>query len=593
MTGLEVTMLLLAVAVVAVPLAKKMGLGSILGYVVAGAVIGPSGIGLIENVESIGRLAEFGVVFLLFIIGLELQPSRLWTMRRSILGLGSIQFLATAFVFTLLGLLAGLTFGLAVLIAGALSLSSTAFALQLLSEKKQLITRHGRAAFSILLFQDMAAIPILAAIPLLSGPGLGAATIENPLIGAATALFALLIIILAGRYVLRPVYRIVASARVRELFVAVALLTILGAAYLLEHVGLSMALGGFLAGVLLSETEYRHELEADINPFKGLLLGLFFLVVGINVDVSILSTQLGSVIVIGLGLVAVKMLILFILGRLSGYSITHAKGLALSISQGGEFAFVIFASAGSIGVLPEDLADLLVISVTLSMVATPLLYLLDQMVSRVATDETAEADIIVPEKDSQVIIAGFGRYGQMVGRLLKARKIPFTALEADATQVDFVRKFGNKVYYGDVSRLDLLRTAHADKASLFVLAIEDTKTSVQVAELVKKHFPHLVIFARARNRVHAYQLMEIGIDNIYRETFASSLETGRDVLKRLGLSDYESERTVEIFRRHDEAQLNAHRAYHYDMNKLAELAKDWAQELEELFEQDKTEQPSD
>ena len=589
MSPLETVILLLAVAVIAVPLAKWLGLGSIIGYVAAGAVVGPAGLALITDVEEIGELAVLGVDFLLFLIGLELQPSRLWAMRKSVFGLGSAQLGITTVLLTAIGMSFNLDFAVALLIGAALSLSSTAFGLQILSETKQINTRHGRTAFSILLFQDLAAVPILAAIPLIAaaevdtGHGGG---ISNPFLGAAVALGALALVIVAGRTVLQPVYRAVAAANVREVFVAVALLTILGAGYLLEEAGLSMALGAFLAGVLLSDSAYRHALEADIDPFKGLLLGLFFLTVGMNVDIGFLTREPATIIGAAAGLLALKAAVLFALGRWSGLNGASAKGLAIAISQGGEFGFVIFALASGTGLIDADISGRLVLIVTLSMLATPLLFALDRALPK--GDEDGP-ETVPPMEENQVIIAGFGRFGQIVGRLLRARKIPFTALEASADQVDFVARFGNKIYSGDASRLDLLRAAGAEHAKLFVLAIDDVDASLRAAELVREHFPHLMVYARARNREHAYRLMELGIDKIYRETFGSGLEAAGDVLKGLGFSEGESARSVALFRADDEARLKAQLDHYTDLDRMAKETRTWSRELEELFEKDAAE----
>ena len=575
----------LAAAVIAVPLFRRLGLGAVLGYLAAGVAVGPRGLDLAGNVESVLHFAEFGVVLLLFVIGLELQPTRLWTMRRSVFGLGGAQVLVSA---TLIGL-AGYALGappLAALVAGlGLSLSSTAFALQTLAEKGQLTARHGRAAFSVLLFQDLAAIPMLALVPLLGG-GMDGASGTDIALSIAKVVAVLAAVVIGGRLLLNRLLRLVAASGVREAFTAMTLLTVVVTALLMQVVGLSMALGAFLAGVLLAESEYRHALEADIEPFKGLLLGLFFIAVGMSIDLRLIVDDPLTVLSLVAGLVLLKGAVLFGLGRLSGARPMVSLRLAATIAQGGEFAFVIFGAAVMAGAMPERLSGLLILVVGLSMAVTPLLMAAAERLA--ARGEAAPArDMDQPPVDEdQVIIAGFGRFGQMVGRLLRARKIGFTALEVSPDQVDFVRRFGNKVHYGDASRLDLLRAAKADVAKIFVLAIDDVEASLRTAETVRRSFPHLKIYARARNRQHAYGLMEIGAEVVQRETLLSSLDVGRRVLEGLGFSAGEAARTTEMFHEHDVRRLNEHFEMRDDEESMVRLAREWATELEELFEQD-------
>ena len=587
MSFLSQASVFLGAAVVAVPISRRLGLGSVLGYLAAGAVIGPWGFGRESDVESILHFAEFGVVLLLFVIGLELQPTRLWTMRRPVFGLGGAQVAVTAAIIAGAALLFGVAWRTAVAVGLGLSLSSTAFALQIMAEKGQLTTRHGRTAFSILLFQDLAAIPILALLPLLSGQDHGKAGLTDTLLSAATVTGIVAAVVVLGRFVLRFALRLVARSRIREVFTACALLTVTGMALLMDSVGLSMALGAFLAGVLLADSEFRHALEADIEPFKGLLLGLFFIAVGMSVNFGLLATEPGLVLALVLGLTAVKFLVLFLLGRLSGHDRRASLNLAAAISQGGEFAFVIFNIAVRAGVMPGAVSDLLILVVTFSMAVTPLLFLAVErlLAARKADPDDRPYDVAPPE-DNQVIIAGFGRYGQIVGRILRAKKIGFTALEASAEQVDFVARYGNKIYYGDASRLDLLRAAKADKAVFFVLAIDDIETSVRTAETVIEHFPNLRILARARNRHHAYRLMEVGVTGIWRETFHSSLKTAQSLLTLLGLPEREAERTVETFREHDEKALVAQYERRDDDACMIALGREWAKELEQIFERD-------
>ena len=576
----------LGAAVVAVPLFRKLGLGSVLGYLAGGAVIGPYGLGLIGDVDNILHFAEFGVVLLLFVIGLELQPSRLWTLRRPIFGLGGAQVLLSALVIGGASMLAGVSWQTAVAIGLGLSLSSTAFALQVLAEKGQLTTRHGRSAFSILLFQDIAAIPIIALLPLLSIEADSTPDTAGTLIAVGQIVGIVAAAILVGRFALRHVLRLVARSEVREIFTACALLTVIGMALVMQSVGLSMALGAFLAGVLLADSEFRHALEADIEPFKGLLLGLFFLAVGMSVNFGLLATEPLLVFVLVIGLTGVKFAILFGLGRVTGLDRKSALNLGIAISQGGEFAFVIFNIAVGSAVMPPAIAELLILVVIFSMAVTPLLFLLsDRFLSDRADDDDRPYDVAPPE-ENQVIIAGFGRYGQIVGRILAAKKIGFTALESSAEQVDFVAQYGNKIYYGDASRLDLLRAAKADKAIVFVLAIEDVEQSVRTAETVIKHFPNLRVLARARNRQHAYRLMDVGVTEIWRETLLSSLDTARSLLTRLGMSDFVAQQTVEKFRKLDEERLLDQHGRHGDEKRMAAETRAWSEELEQMFEED-------
>jgi len=591
MSFLSQAALFLAAAVVAVPISRRLGLGSVLGYLAAGATIGPWGLRLVSGVDNILHFAEFGVVLLLFVIGLELHPARLWTMRRPVFGLGGIQVVLTASIIAGAALLFGVEWRTAIAVGLGLSLSSTAFALQVMAEKGQLTTRHGRTAFSILLFQDLAAIPILALLPLLSPQQQGAAGLTDTLLSAATVAGVVGAVVVLGRFALRHALRLVVRARIREVFTACALLTVTGMALLMDSIGLSMALGAFLAGVLLADSEFRPALEADIDPFKGLLLGLFFIAVGMSVNFGLLATVPGLVLALVLGLVALKFAVLFALGRLSGHDRRASLQLAVAISQGGEFAFVIFNIAVGAGVMPQATSDLLILVVTFSMAITPLLALLvERLLIARRADASARPYDVAPSEENQVIIAGFGRYGQIVGRILQARKIGFTALESSPEQVDFVARFGNKVYYGDASRLDLLRAAKADKAVLFVLAVEDVEASVRTAETVTRHFPNLHILARARNRNHAMRLMDAGVTDIWRETYYSSLATARSLLIRLGLSDYDAERTVQTFKEHDERHLVEQFSLDRDDANLVAKAREWAKELEEIFERDAREE---
>jgi glutathione-regulated potassium-efflux system ancillary protein KefC len=581
----------LAAAVIAVPLCKRLGLGSVIGYLAAGAAIGPSGLGLVHEVESTMHFAEFGVVLLLFLIGLELQPSRLWKMRSAVFGMGSLQVGLTTLILALGAMALGLPLRAAFVAGFGLSLSSTAFAMQLLGEKHELASRHGQSAFGILLFQDLAAIPMLAVVPLLAP---ARAVVEGPAEGhgrltqVAVTLGVIAALIVGGRFLLRPVFRIVASAKSHELSAAWALLVVVGTALIMEKIGLSMALGAFLAGVLLANSEYRHELEANIEPFKGLLLGLFFMAVGMAANFRVLATWPVAIVGLVVTLTLVKLGVLFLLGRLSKASNDTSVGLAVTLSQGGEFAFVLFGVAATHHVLEQTFVEAMVVVVTLSMVTTPLLFLArDKAFAwRAARGGARPYDTIEPEPGGHVIIAGYGRFGQIVSRILRLKHIPFTALEVSAAQVDFVRKFGSEIYYGDASRVDLLRAAKTEEASLFMLCIDDIDASLHTAKAVREHFPKVPIVARARNRAHAHALRALGVEDIVRETFFSSAEAARHMLRKLGLDEAEANGAVDKFVAYDEAALVEQFVHRSDEQALIAVTKKTAEDLEKIFEED-------
>ena len=581
----------LGAAVVAVPLFKRLGLGSVLGYLAAGTVIGPSGLGFIHEVHETLEFAEFGVVLLLFLIGLELRPARLMALKTTVFGLGGAQVLLTAALVGAVALAFGASLPMAVVSGVALAMSSTAFATQVLSEKKELGTRHGRAAFGILLFQDLAAIPALALLPLL-GPSDPAARSDGS--RAVLAVLVILGVIVAGRVLLRPLLRVVANAKSHELSAASALLVVVLTSLVMQSVGLSMALGAFLAGVLLADSEYRHELEANIEPFKGLLLGLFFIAVGMSADLSVLVTHPLSVGGMVLGLVLVKFAVLYGIGRVAGEDKSSAASLGVAISQGGEFAFVLFGVARSAGVTSDDDTKLLVVVVTLSMAVTPLLFIARDRVNAYLAKRSARREYdAIPDEGSQVIIAGFGRFGQITARVLRLKHIPFTALDVSPNQVDFVRRFGNKIYYGDASRVDLLRSARADQAKVFVLAIDDMEASMRTLGVVQEHFPHLKIVARARNRQHAYALLAAGVEVVIRENFAGSLEAATATLEGLGFEPDEARRTTSQFAEHDERMVRRTFALKDDQEALIRAAKEYSAELERLFDEDARKSPPD
>jgi glutathione-regulated potassium-efflux system ancillary protein KefC/glutathione-regulated potassium-efflux system protein KefB len=586
MSFLHEAAIFLASAIVMVTLFNRIGLGAVLGYLAAGIVIGPWGLGFVTNVENILHFAELGVVLLLFVIGLELQPSRLWVLRRSIFGMGLAQVAITCAVFVAIGTQIELPVTTAAVVGFGLALSSTAFVLQLLAEKKQLNTSYGRAAFAILLFQDLAVIPLLALLPLLgNGDHTGAVhgVTRQMLAGVA----AIVLLGVGGRYLLRPVFRWVADSGNHEIFSAASLMLVIGATLLMQSTGLSMGLGAFVAGMLLADSEYRHEVEASIEPFRGLLLGLFFMSVGMSVNLGLLVSEPAAVIGGVAALLAIKFVVVFLLGLMFRLPASAARDLAFVLPQGGEFAFVLFSAAVAYGVLEQSLADLLVLVVSLSMAATPLLFLFNEKVLKPRLTAGAEPVFDrIDEPGAPVIIAGFGRVGQIIGRLLRIKHIPFTALEISQTQVDFVRKYGGKLYYGDASRLDLLRAAHVDQARIFVLAVDDVQASLRIAETVRHNFPNVEIHARVRNRHHAHLLMDLGVKVFVRETYFSALRLAEQVLYGMEFDREEVAASIEKFRRYDEAALIRQHAIHHDENKLIQSVKDAAEELQSLFEAD-------
>ena len=588
MTLLVESLIYLLAAVISVPLSRRLGLGSILGYLAAGIIIGPYGFALIRDAEHILHFAELGVVFLLFIVGLELKPSRLWVMRRLIFGLGATQVVVTSAAIALMAWSAGLSGNTALIIGPILALSSTAFVLQMLAEKKQLSAVHGRAAFSVLLFQDLAAIPLIALLPLLGAKASLADGINFAQIGLT--IVALGGLIVGGRFLLRPTFRVAARSGVPEIFTATALLVVIGAALLMQVAGVSMVLGAFIAGMLLADSEYRHQLEADIAPFKGLLLGLFFIAVGMAVNIGLLLEIPGRILLIVALLMITKALVLFTLARQFGVSDRGAAlKLAAVLSQGGEFAFVLLGIAARNEIIAGPVIDEIILAVALSMLMTPFIYKFAEVASGKMEKPIERAYDVPDNQQHDVLIAGFGRVGQIVGRLLNIVGTPFTALESDSSQVDFVRRYGTMVYYGDASRLDLLRAAGAGHAKLFVLAVSDLQESMRIAQAVIRHFPHLKIIARARNRRHAHRLMDLGIEHIFRETLLSSLAMTEQVLTKLGHSPEVTKQVIDAFCEHDSRLLIEQHAIHNSEEQLIQSSKDSAAELESLLRQDRRE----
>lgn len=572
----------LAAAVIAVPISKRFGLGSVLGYLFAGVIIGPWGLRLISDVEAILHFAEFGVVLLLFLIGLELNPTRLWLLRRPIVGMGGSQVILTTLALCGIGIVFGLDYKVALVAAMGLSLSSTAIALQTLNEKNLLATPAGNAGFSVLLFQDIAVIPMLALIPFLGVTTAGAED-ENTLLAVAEVIGVIALIILGGRFMLRPVLRIIAGTNMREIFTAFSLLLVVGIALLMDTVGLSMALGTFLAGVLLADSEYRHELEIDIEPFKGLLLGLFFIAVGMSVDFGLLLQKPLLILGLMLGLVAIKLILLLGIAKVFDLSRNGGYVFGFVLCQGGEFAFVLFNVATSTGVMEQTLADLLVVVVALSMVTTPLLMILNEKViqPRFNLTETREADVM--DENNPVIIAGFGRFGQIIARLLNANRIATTVLDHDPSQIELVRRFGSKAFYGDITRPALLHAAGIDKAKLLILAVDETEIALETAKWVRAEYPQVEIMARVRNRQDVYEFMKLDVKVIVRETFGSALTMGEEALKTMGFGAYQAHNSVQGFQRHDLQTIDKLFPYHQDEQTLISKTKEARADLERLM----------
>jgi len=563
---LESALIYLAAAIVAVPIAKRLGLGSVLGYLLAGILIGPFLLGLVGDQTNVMHFAEFGVVMMLFLVGLELHPSRLWKLRHSIIGLGGLQVtLSTLIIFSACLYLLDLRWQTSMAIGLMLALSSTAIVLQTLNEKGWIKQEAGQNAFSVLLFQDIAVIPILALLPLLAFADLTAISsdqahgnlIENlPVYGQVLiSISVIATIILAGKYISTPVFRYIANTQLRELFTIFALFLVITIAVLMQKIGLSPALGTFLAGVVLAESDFRHELEADIEPFKGLLLGLFFITVGASIDFQLFGEQFTNIILLVAGLILIKALVLYILSVLFKLSGKQKYLFTLALAQGGEFAFVLITLTTSLQILDSVQTKFATLVVALSMLMAPLLLIFyDKVIDKKSIDNSYEpTDKIEPT--THVIIAGYGRFGQIVGRLLAAQGYSLSILDHSPSQIEMLKRFGNKVYYGDASRQDLLEAAGAENAKLLVIAIDDADKIISLAKLAKKHFPNLKIVARARDRSHAYQLMSIGITVFKRETFDSALNLGIEALKLLGNDEEKAQRAAKLFSDHDHESL--------------------------------------
>ncbi len=579
----------LGAAVLAVPLSRLLGLGSIIGYLAAGIVIGPWGLKLVTDPQDMLHFAEFGVVLMLFLVGLELEPRRLWSLRKPIFGWGSVQLFGSAALITGMAVLVGVEWRLALVAGLGLGMSSTAIGLGVLNERNLMSTTAGSSVLSVALLQDIAAIPILAIIPLLVVGG-AAGHDGGGWMGAAKALGVIAAIILGGRLLLRPALRWIAGSDTPEIFTAAALFLVVATAALMQSVGLSMALGAFLAGVLLAESEYRRELETDLEPFKGLLLGLFFIAVGMSIDFAVVLAQPGVVALVVLGFLVVKALVLLGMARAMPVPLAEAPVFAILLAQGGEFGFVVFQAAQGAGVIGAQMSSLLVASVALSMLLTPLLLLLTdrfvapRLAARTQTDKPAE---IAEEQHAPVIICGFGRYGQIVGRLINASGFSATVLDHSAEGVSGIRRFGWPAFYGDATRLDLLRVAGADKARVIVVAIDDVEQSLAVVDLAREHFPQATLVVRARNVTHWYGLHERGVQYIERETLDSALMSGRSVLELMGMEPHTARNAALRFRQHSVEMLHQMAPHQGDEKKLIAVATQGRRELEELWSRER------
>jgi monovalent cation:proton antiporter-2 (CPA2) family protein len=574
---------LLAAAAIAVPLTRRAGLGSVLGYLLAGVAIGPTGFGLVTDIDQIAQVFQLGVVMLLFLIGLELRPKRLWVMRRATFGLGTAQMALSAAILAALAHAEGLAWQGGMLLGIGFALSSTAIVLPMLAERDLLTSDAGRDGFAVLLFQDLAFIPLVALVPLLGG------NVPNrvPWLEVARGAAAIAAILVGGRYLMRPAFRAIGGARTPELFTILALLTVVGTALLASIAGLSASLGAFMAGVLLSESEYRHELRADIEPFEGLLLGLFFISIGMSAQFGLLREAPAMFALALAGLLVVKVVVGFVLGRISGQDTADAVRFALALSEGSEFSFVLFGAAVGVSALSQTAAEGAILVVALSMLATPLLFAASEwlLIPRLERTPVPAYDTIDADA-TPVIIAGFGRVGQIVGRILYMQRIRFTVLERDPGQVEVVRRFGTQIYYGDPARPDLLRAAGTETAQVLVVAIQDMEEALRVVEVAKRTFPKLRIISRAHNRRHVHLLMDRAIAGIVRDTFHSSLKLGELVLKALGTPSERARRAVALFAAHDERVLERTHAIYRDETKLIQSTQEAAEELMSLFEAD-------
>ncbi len=572
----------LIAAVIAVIIFKRLGLGSILGYLVAGIVLGPHAIGAVETPADVLHFAEYGVILLLFIIGLELAPEKLWNMRWKIGVIGGSQLLISALIIGLLFMLDSLSWQQAMILGLTLALSSTAFAIQLMGEEHILGSPLGRKGFAILLLQDLAVIPILLLVDVVAQHS-DAETAQTAWYMGPLAILGVLAL---GRYGLNTVLQLVAQTNNREIMTAASLLIVIGTAVLMEAVGLSMGLGAFLAGIMLANSDFRHQLETDIEPFKGILLGLFFIAVGMTLNLPLLFESPLLIIAAALALVTIKTLVIAVILKIRQVAFKDGVKLGLMLSQGGEFAFVVLTQASQLQLFQSELVDQLTLVVGLSMALTAPLVILHRKLWHARSEAMPEYDAHWDDHDPEVIIAGFGRFGQIIGRILQASHIPFTAMDKDATHVAFVKRFGNRIFFGDSTRLDLLIAAGVDDAKILVVAVDNVEQSLAIVELAQHRNPKLTIIARAHNRSHAYELHKRNVSSVIRETFASSLQAATKTLQRLGFTEGQSLEKADMFRVHDEALLLKAVAHKDDSDQLLKLSNQGRLELQTLFEED-------
>lgn len=583
------TLAYLAAAVVAAPIAKRLGLGSVLGYIIAGAVIGPSALSLIGDPTEVGHVAEFGVVMLMFLIGLEMRPSLLWQLRSAIFGLGIWQMLLSASLMTAIGLVLGLAPAVAAAVSLILAMSSTALVLSTLEEKGQRAQPIGQACFGVLLFQDLSVIPLFLILPMLAARNVPSLA-SDPLAAwrhAGAVLLALAIVVLAGRFAVRPLFRFIASTRSREVFTAAALLLVVAVAALMTAVGLSPALGAFTAGVILAETEFRRELESDIEPFRGLLLGLFFMTVGGGLDIGLVMQHLATILGIAAAMMLAKTIAMFLTARIFRHRPQEAGAIAVALCQGGEFAFVLISFAKSQSILPPTITALLPPVIAVSMLLSPIPGILYALFAPRAGPPTEPRGEDAPfETEPDVIVAGFGRFGQIAGRLLQANGHRLSIMDSDLRQIELLRRFGRLVSFGDATRLDLLRVAGAETAKLLIVAIDDPDQSLKLVETARASFPHLVILARAWDRRHAWELLERGAHHVESETYESSLRLGREALTRLGHRAHRAHRAASLFRMHDRALFLRNRPHALDDKGFMHASRKARDSLEDLLSAD-------
>ncbi len=597
----------LAAALVAVLLGKRLGLGAVLGYLLIGALIGPWGLKLIgREGEQVMHFAEFGVVMMLFLVGLELQPQMLWRMRKQILGLGTLQVILSAVAIAAVALLLDQGWRAAIAVGLILAMSSTAIILQSLNERGLMRTEAGQNSFAVLLFQDIAVIPIMAILPLLAlgeghepvaAHGHGGTSWMDQLPGWAqglATLAAVLMVVMIARWATRPLFRAIAATRQREAFTAAALLLVIGVALLMTQVGLSPALGAFVAGVVLAGSEYRHELESDLAPFKGLLLGLFFLGVGIGIDFGHIGAHLWTVLGLTLGLLALKGGLLFALSRFHGAAAGSSLLFSAALAAGGEFAFVLITLAVGTGVLTAEVSRTLIAVVAISMAATPILIMASVRWNERRSPQKArvkESDL--HDETSPVIICGFGRFGHSVGRLVRSQGFRCTVLDHDEDQVELLRSIGIPVFYGDAARTDLLEIAGAAHAKILVVALKSSETTARIVEAARRDYPHLKIFLRAHSRLEAYEYLDLGEDRIYRETLDSSMSMGTDVLRELGFPAYSATRAAKLYRKNDEAAVRKMAQHRHDRAAYIDAARESVNALDELMRTDALSLPAD